>query len=101
LELRWNVTTSHLRFYLDAGVDYYNQGNNSTAWTMHGGPGIELMSDSGLGLGLEWDGVAQLSRSPDVLNGSYLDSFLNNDGFPWSGFRLQLIRYFDFNKILN
>ena len=101
LELRWNVTTSHLRFYLNAGVDYYDQSNNSTAWAVHGGPGIELVSDSGLGLGLEWDGVAKLSRSPDVLNGSYLDSFLNNDSFPWSGFRLQLIRYFDFNKILN
>ncbi len=101
LELRWNVTTSHLRFYLNAGVDYYDRSSGSTGWAAHGGPGIELVSDSGLGIGLEWDGVAELSRSPAVISGSYLDQLLNNDGFPLSGFRLQLIRYFDFNKILN
>jgi pimeloyl-ACP methyl ester carboxylesterase len=101
LELRWNLETQNLRFYLNAGVDYYDQGNNSTAWALHGGPGVELVSDSGLGLGLEWDGVAELSRSSAVLSGSYLDRFLNNDGFPFSGFRLQLIKYFDFTKLLN
>ncbi len=101
LELRWNANTENLRFYLNAGIDYYDQGNNATAWTLHGGPGVELVSDSGLGVGLEWDGVAELSRSPAVLNDSYLDRFLKNDGFPWSGFRLQLIKYFDFNKLLN
>jgi len=101
LELRWNAETENLRFYLNAGIDYYDQGNNSTAWALHGGPGVELVSDSGLGIGLEWDGVAELSRSSSVLSGSYLDRLLNNDGFPWSGFRLQLIKYFDFNKLLN
>jgi len=101
LELRWNLETQNLRFYLNAGVDYYDQGNNSTAWALHGGPGLEVVSDSGLGLSLEWDGVAELSRSSAVLSGSYLDRLLDNNGFPWSGFRLQLIKYFDFNKLLN
>ncbi len=101
LELRWNITDSNLRPYLNAGFDYYDQGSGSTAWAAHGGLGLELVSDSGLGLGLEWDGVAELSRSSAVINGSYLDRLLNNDGFPWSGFRLQLIKYFDFNKLLN
>ena len=101
LELRWNLETQNLRFYLNGGVDYYDQGNGSTAWALHGGPGLEVVSDSGLGLSLEWDGVTELSRSSAVLSGSYLDRLLNNDGVPWSGFRLQLIKYFDFNKLLN
>jgi pimeloyl-ACP methyl ester carboxylesterase len=101
LELRWNITTSNLRPYLNAGIDYFDQGNGSTAWALHGGLGVELVSDSGLGLGLEWDGVSELSRSSAVLSGSYLDRLLDNDGFPWSGFRLELIKYFDFNKLLN
>ncbi len=101
LELRWNLETQNLRFYLNAGVDFYDQGNNSSAWALHGGPGFEFVSDSGLGLGLEWDGVKELSRSSAVVSGSFLDRLLVNDDFPWSGFRLQLIRYFDFNKILN
>ncbi len=101
LELRWNLEDSNLRLYLNAGIDYYDQGNSSTAWAAHGGPGVELVSDSGLGLSLEWDGVKELSRSSAVISGSYLDRFLTNDGFPLSGFRLQLIKYFDFNKLLN
>jgi esterase/lipase superfamily enzyme len=101
LELRWNMQTQNTRFYLNLGLDYYDQGNDSTAWALHGGPGFEIVSDSGLGIGLEWDGVKELSRSSSVLSGSYLDRFLVNDGFPWSGFRLQLIKYFDFNKLLN
>lgn len=101
IEFRWNIKTGNLRPYLDAGSDFFDQGGGETAWATHEGFGVEFAFDSGLGLGLEWDGVTEIDRSPSVGAGSPLDSLLKNNGFPWSGFHLQLIQYFDFNKLLD
>lgn len=98
LELRWNIETGNWRPYLDAGLDYDDQGGGQTAWATQEGLGLEFAFDSGLGLGLEWDGLTELSRSPSVAAGSALDSLLKNGDFPWGGFHLQLIQYFDFNN---
>jgi hypothetical protein len=101
VDFRWNARPDNFRPYLDAGLNFFDQGEGQTAWATHEGIGLEFAFDSGLGLGLEWDLVTELSRSSSVANGSTLDSLLNNNGFPWSGFHLQLIQYFDFNKFLD
>jgi pimeloyl-ACP methyl ester carboxylesterase len=101
IEFRWNLQSKNFRPYLDAGLNDFDQGSGETAWAAHEGLGAEYAFDSGLGLGLEWDYVSQLTRSPSVSSGSTLDALLKNNNFPWSGFRLQLIQYFDFNKLLD
>ena len=101
VELRWNLQSDNFRPYLDASLNYFDLGGGETAWAAHEGLGVEYAFDSGLGLGLEWDLVSQLDRSPSVPSGSTLDELLKNNGFPWSGFHLQLIQYFDFNKLLD
>jgi hypothetical protein len=101
VELRLNLTPANFRPYLDFGVNYFDLGNGETAWAAHEGMGAEYAFDSGLGLGLEWDWVSELSRSRSVPVGSSLDELLKNRDFPWSGFRIQLIQYFDFNKLLD
>lgn len=101
IELRWNLQTENLRPYLDAGLDYFDEGGGETAWATHEGLGLEYAFDAGLGLGLEWDWVSELGRSPPVANGSTLDSLLRNNDCPFSGFHVQLIQYFDFNRLLD
>jgi esterase/lipase superfamily enzyme len=99
IEFRWNLLTGNWRPYLDAGLDYYDQGGGQTAWATQEGLGLEFAFDSGLGLGLEWDGISELGRSSPVAAGSSLDSLLKNNDFPWGGFRLQLIQYFDLHNL--
>jgi esterase/lipase superfamily enzyme len=100
IELRWNLQSGNLRPYLDAGLHFFNAGGGETAWATHEGAGLEYAFDSGLGFGLEWDLVSELYRSPVVTSGSDLDALLKNNNFPWSGFHIQLIQYFDFKKLL-
>jgi pimeloyl-ACP methyl ester carboxylesterase len=101
LEFRWNLQSDNFRPYGVAGFNYFDLGGGETAWAAHGGLGAEYAFDSGLGMGLEWDWVSELSRSPSVPSGSTLDELLKNKGFAWSGLHLQLIQYFDFNKLLD
>ena len=101
IEVRLNLQTENFRPYLDLGLNYFDEGENVTAWALHEGLGVEYAFDAGLGLGLEWDWVSELSRSPNVVSGSTMDALLRNNDSPWSGFHLQLIEYFDFNRLLD
>ncbi len=101
LELRWNLEVKNFRPYVNAGLDYFDQGSGETAWAANEGLGVEYAFDSGPGLSLEWDWISPFSRSSLVPGGSALDGLLKNNGCPWSGFHIQLIQYFDFNKLLD
>ena len=101
MEVRWNLLSKNLRPYLDAGMNYFDLGHGETAWAANEGLGLEYAFDSGIGLGLEWDNITGLERSPSLPSGSVMNSLLKNADFPWSGFHIQLIQYFDFNKLLD
>ncbi len=101
IELRWNLETENFRPYLNAGLDHFDQGSGETAWAVNEGLGVEYAFDSGPGISLEWDWISELSRSTLVPGGSALDGLLKNTGNPWSGFHVQFIQYFDFNKLLD
>jgi hypothetical protein len=100
LEFRWNLETKNFRPYLNFGIDYFDQSSGETAWAANEGLGVEYAFDSGPGLSLEWDWISEISRSAQVPGGSALDGLLKNVNCPWSGFHIQFIQYFDFNKLL-